>query len=114
MKLALFYLLAPATLAQTSPQKLAQSVAQKWNDGPRAAFEALYPFPPGRDERQMGVSRKWRRVLGLTEVIRSDAQHATLLLSGFPSYGNSGDDTFFGFEFSGLYEAAPDASVWKL
>src|SRR5215471_2582118 len=99
MKLALFYLLAPAALAQTSPQELAQSVAQKWNDGPRTAFEALYPFQAARDERQMGVSKKWKRVLGLTEVIRSDARHATLLLSGFPAYGNSGDDTFLGFQF---------------
>ena len=114
MKLALLCLVASAALAQTSPQELAQSVAQKWNDGPRTTFEALYPFQPGRDERQMGVSRKFTRVLGLAEAIRSDAHHATLLISGYPSYGTSGEDTFLGFAFSGLYEAAPDTGVWKL
>jgi hypothetical protein len=115
MKLALLCLAAWATAAaQTSPQELAQSVVQKWGDGPRTAFEALYPFPPGRDERQMGVSRKFKRVQGLAEVIRWDTRSATLLLSGTPSYGNSGEDTFLGFAFSGLYEAAPDAGVWKL
>src|SRR5262249_25791246 len=85
-----------------------------WRDGPRTAFEALYPFPPGRDERQMGVSRKFERVQGLAEVIRSGVRSAMLLMSGTPSYGNSGEDTFLGFAFSGLYEAAPDTGVWRL
>src|SRR5690348_14899055 len=82
LRLALLCLVASAALAQTSPQELAQSVALKWKDGPRAAFEAIYPFQAGRDERQMGVREKFTRVQGLAEAIRSDAHHATLLISG--------------------------------
>lgn len=113
-KLSLLCLVASSALAQTSPRELAQSVVQKWSEGPRTAFEALYPFQAGRNERQMSVSRRFPRVPGLAEAIRSNAHQATLLISGHPTYGNSGEDTFLGFEFSGLYEAAPDAGVWKL
>jgi hypothetical protein len=53
-------------------------------------------------------------VKGLSSVIAADERRATLLLSGVPLTGNSGDDTIYGMGFSGVYGSVAEGGSWRL
>jgi hypothetical protein len=96
--------------AQSSPQELASAVSQRWSTGSRSEFESLFPFPEGRRL----FSESSQRLPGLASVIRSNSREAVILPSGVPSLPNSGDATFEGSDYSGVYLARPQGTAWKL
>jgi hypothetical protein len=100
--------------AQSSAQELADRVSQQWAGGSEAAFSAVYPFPEGRQIHSSILRAKIQVVKGLSSVIAADERQATLLLSGVPLTGNSGDDTIDGMGFSGVYESVSEGGSWRL
>jgi hypothetical protein len=114
VRLGFLVLIAECGWAQSSAQELADAVAQQWAGGSEAGFAALYPFREGRDDLANAASKRWKRINGLSSVIRGGGQRAVLLLSGVPLAGNAGDDTGLARGFSGVYEASASAGRWRL
>jgi hypothetical protein len=107
-------LLAAHGGAQSTPDELAKRVAQLWETGSGAEFAAVYPFREGR-ELHAGITRaKVGRTKGLSAVIDKGEKRAVLLLASAPLTGNSGDDTIYGMEYSGVYESLAENGVWRL
>jgi hypothetical protein len=107
-------LVAGHSQAQSSAQELADRISQQWVGGSQAEFSAVYPFPEGRQIHAGLLRAKIERVKGLSSVIAADERRATLLLSGVPLTGNSGDDTIEGMGFSGVYESVSVGARWRL
>src|SRR5215831_7926376 len=100
--------------AQGSAQAFADTVAQRWASGNSAEFSAVYPFREGRNFQASAVRNHLTRVAGIAHVVRTTGDQAVLVLAGAPRTGNSGDDTFLGMSFSGLYEASAVDGRWRL
>jgi Peptidase family M1 domain len=100
--------------AQSSAQELADRVSQQWAGGSDADFSAVYPFREARQIHSGILRAKIQLVKGLSSVIAADERQATLLLSGVPLTGNSGDDTIYGMGYSGVYESVAEGGSWRL
>lgn len=103
-----------------TPDSLASLVLARFASGSPAAFDSIYPDPLGRAVVQSAVERKETRAAGITRVIRTDPQHAVLLITGIVHAGNGagihtgGDETNLVRRFSGLYEATRSGDAWTL
>lgn len=100
--------------AQESPQELADRVSQAWAAGADREFAAVVPFREAQDVTALATRNHWSRGAGIGQVIRNSEGKAVLVLGGVPLTGNSGDDTYFGWSFSGLYEASAVDGRWRL
>ena len=100
--------------AQSSPQALATAISQRWTEDSPAEFASLYPFQEGREIHSNAVKSKTERAKGLSDVVHAGQTRATLLVSGVPLTGNSGNDTIYGMGFSGIYEASAEGGRWRL
>ena len=106
--------LTTVAACQTSPSDLARTVLQRWSGSSVGEFNAVYPFPQGRELFSDTHDAQFDRTQGLGGVLNTRGSEATLLISGVPIMDNSGDSTSEGRVFSGIYEAREKGGTWSL
>ncbi|MEM6336319.1 MAG: M1 family aminopeptidase [Bacteroidota bacterium] len=105
----------PALRSAGSPDALADSVVAAFAEGNQTAFDGWYPFDDGRSLLASGLKDGDERVVQLSEVVSQTEDEATLLIGAFLRFGNTGDETIYAGDLSGLYLAGLDETGrWRL
>ncbi|MEM1126584.1 MAG: M1 family aminopeptidase [Bacteroidota bacterium] len=98
-----------------TPAQLADRVMAAFATGSAADFEAWYPFEDGRALVEVALQDGDERVRQTAHVAAVDGDTAVLLLGGLLRFGNTGDETIYAGDLSGLYEAARHQDgLWRL
>lgn len=114
--LAFLWILVPVSAAAQAPtpEALAEGIASAFTAGDVDAFDAVFPFEPGRE------FLRWARVedrsprMDLARVVRRSGGRAVLALGGYAAFGNTGSETIVAGDVWGLFEAVRGDGGWRL
>ncbi|SHF24686.1 M1 aminopeptidase family protein [Pedobacter caeni] len=77
-------------------------------------FNHIVPLQSLQEFYASVATKEFRRVAGKSKIIRINKDSAFVLLSGLVLYGNSGDETNYSGNYTGIYKFELVASDWKL
>jgi hypothetical protein len=104
----------PGATGAGTPDSLVALVLERFATGTPAAFDSVFPEEDGRALVRRAAERKWPRRADGGRVVRVEPGRAVVLLGGWVEVGSSGDETYLGRSFSGLYEARRAGPRWVL
>lgn len=77
-------------------------------------FNSVVPLPDVQEFYAAVIDEKLKKVAGKSRVIRADKDSAYVFLSGVLLYGNSGDETNYSSNYTGIYKFERLGGSWKL
>lgn len=100
-------------LAET-PQNLITLIGESISKENLEDFSCLFEVSEGKTWLKISIEGKYNPKFKLGKIISSDNEKAVILLMGIASFGNSGNETYFSRNFSGIYEAEKTSAGWKV
>jgi Peptidase family M1 domain len=97
-----------------TPQQLIDLIEESISKKDVETFSCLFGVDKGRDWLKASIERESQPKFEIGKIIKSGADKAIILLTGITTARNSGDDTYSGRNFSGLYEAEKTSEGWKV
>ncbi|WP_316751109.1 hypothetical protein [Pedobacter gandavensis] len=77
-------------------------------------FNNLVPIPDVQEFYASLINEKLTKQAGNSRIIRTDKNTAYVFLSGLALYGNSGDETNYSSNYTGIYKFERTSGFWKL